>query len=262
LKREYWKQLILDGNVLLSLSGAVLCGYLEVMVHGAVDIQVISGVFLFFFNTYGLHACISLHKNKASIGTLRYFWCKENLKWIVLITMMVWVTLAYHALSFASLLFFSSLTAPIYSMWRSSLYLDTKKVNIPYLKVGAAFFAIMALMMGVVGMDLFDHPVLLGLMSGHLLINILVGDMRDLKIDKLQNKVTSAWDFKKMKVSLMVMSCLGFGVSSYVNSIEWMLSFGSNAALLLFTHEKMNSDFYNTYELTHFIPLLWVLCAR
>lgn len=261
MKRPFWKRLVFDSNIWLSMGGAFLGAYLFSIVHKYLDLQVLFGLFLYFMTSYGLHSYTSTYLNKASYGEIEDFSKSGFFKVLMSLCIVLWGALLWESKGGLLLLFVASLVTPLYSYWRisSGETIRSFKLHIQRFKSVMTVFVLMTVMVYCSGMNAFLYLEIMSLLFLHLLINTLSGDLRDIESDKELKKDSLAvlYGFKMTKQILEFISVTGVILSYFLtDSLTWSLVFSLNFILLRRLKIFSKPDAYHLIDVVHFVPLI------
>ena len=232
-------------------------------------------VLCFVLGFYNVHGVLSLKKNQLNDIGLRRYYKSKTCRWVTV--------LGTSGASWLILTASSSLWLPLLCFTFGSLFYDLpiwKRKNKtvvpsvrewPYVKA-LAVATVMTLVVAVVPSVWSDttklsHDISLwGAVWFHLLINTIMGDLRDVRLDRNKGFLTLpvCCGFQRARLLLIGLSFLG-AVLMWIFSmgLELSLLFLTDAGLLwFFIGENSKPRRYHLVDLAHWVPLVTLLMVR
>jgi 4-hydroxybenzoate polyprenyltransferase len=224
---------------------------------------------------YNVHGVLSLKKNQLNDIGLRRYYKSKSCRWItmmsvctaVLMTLTATPDLWIHLFLFTFGSLFYDL--PIWRHKKKTVIPSVREwPNVKAFLVATVISLIIFLIPSIWSNGFYHHFefTLWGALWFHLLLNTLMGDLRDLRLDaRKQLRTLPVWlGFKRTRWLLIVLSFLMSALMwFYSMSLELVFLFLGNGILLLcFIREASKPRRYHVVDIAHWIPLFTHLSIR
>lgn len=260
---------IFNSNIWLASGAAALSAVTCYQFDKIYNFKIIALTFFYFLLIYNVHGIINRKKNRLfDKTTFEYYKGKISLIFSVLSMM-----------SYGFLLIPLSLKCKLVGVFFLIGGFSYGSLVLPFGKKGKKLRDIVWLKplstVTVIVSFLFTFPYLMSSIEGnervyewliflcvHISTNTLIGDMRDIKVDKYHKSQTLAvvLGFRSIKTKLLVLNIFILGYwTVFEFRIEYAATVLTTILFLLYIKENTKTKFYNYIDIAHFIPLLSLL---